>query len=167
MTANIDELLDEIDDEIDKAWSLPLTGGKCAIAADWLREKIDDVRANMPSEVRQAKAIVADRADIIATAKKEAEAIIRKAEERARHMMSEEEIYKQAQTAASELLSQSQQKAREMRKGATDFAEDVLRRTEEVLASRIGDVRQARQLLRNPSRFEEKAGDADGAATNA
>ena len=23
MTANIDELLDEIDDEIDKAWSLP------------------------------------------------------------------------------------------------------------------------------------------------
>ncbi|MBQ8752476.1 MAG: hypothetical protein IJZ13_05165, partial [Clostridia bacterium] len=122
MNANIEDLLEEIDEEIDKAWSLPLTGGKCAIAADWLREKIDDVRANLPSEVRQAKAIVADRADIIATAKKEAEDIIRKAEERARRMVAEEEIYKQAQTAASELLSQSQQKAREMRKGATDFA---------------------------------------------
>lgn len=157
MTANIDELLDEIDDEIDKAWSLPLTGGKCAIAADWLRNKIDDVRANLPSEIRQAKAIVADRADIIATAHKEAEAIIRKAEERANRMVSEEEIYKQAQTAASELLSQSQQKAREMRRGANDFAEDVLRRTEEALAARIGEVRQARQLLRAPARTEEKA----------
>ena len=157
MTANIDELLDEIDDEIDKAWSLPLTGGKCAIAADWLRNKIDDVRANLPSEIRQAKAIVADRADIIATAHKEAEAIIRKAEERANRMVSEEEIYKQAQTAASELLSQSQQKAREMRRGANDFAEDVLRRTEEALAARIGEVRQARQLLRTPARTEEKA----------
>ena len=157
MTANIDELLDEIDDEIDKAWSVPLTGGKCAIAADWLRNKIDDVRANLPSQIRQAKAIVADRADIIATAHKEAEAIIRKAEERANRMVSEEEIYKQAQTAASELLSQSQQKAREMRRGANDFAEDVLRRTEEALAARIGEVRQARQLLRAPARTEEKA----------
>ena len=72
-------------------------------------------------------------------------------------MVSEEEIYKQAQTAASELLSQSQQKAREMRRGANDFAEDVLRRTEEALAARIGEVRQARQLLRTPARTEEKA----------
>jgi hypothetical protein len=31
-----------------------------------------------------------------------------------------------------------------------------LRRTEEVLANRIGDVRQARQLLRSPNRFEER-----------
>ncbi|MBQ7302950.1 MAG: ATPase [Clostridia bacterium] len=156
MNVSIDDLLDEIDDEIDKAWSLPLTGGKRAISADWLREKIDDVRANMPSEVRQAKNIVADRAEIISTARREAEAIIRKAEERARRMMSEEEVYKQAEAAAAELLAQSQQKAREMRKGATDFAEDILRRTEEVLASRIGDVRQARQMLRSPNRFEER-----------
>ncbi len=156
MNVSIDDLLDEIDDEIDKAWSLPLSGGKRAISADWLREKIDDVRANMPSEVRQAKSIVEDRAEIISTARREAETIIRKAEERARRMMSEEEVYKQAQAAASELLAQSQQKAREMRKGATDFAEDVLRRTEEVLVNRIGDVRQARQLLRSPNRFEER-----------
>lgn len=156
MNVSIDDLLDEIDDEIDKAWSLPLTGGKRAISADWLREKIDDVRANMPSEVRQAKNIVADRAEIISTARREAETIIRKAEERARRMMSEEEVYKQAEAAAAELLAQSQQKAREMRKGATDFAEDILRRTEEVLAGRIGDVRQARQMLRSPNRFEER-----------
>ncbi len=156
MNVSIDDLLDEIDDEIDKAWSLPLTGGKRAISADWLRDKIDDVRANMPSEVRQAKSIVADRAEIISTARREAEAIIRKAEERARRMMNEEEVFKQAQAAASELLTQSQQKAREMRKGATDFAEDILRRTEEVLAGRIGDVRQARQMLRSPNRFEEQ-----------
>ena len=157
----IDELLEQIDDMVDKAWSLPLSGGKCLVEAARLRAIVDDGRANLPSELRQAKAIVSDRAEIITNAKREAEDIIRKAEERARRMMAEEEIYKQAQTAASELLSQSQQKAREMRKGATDFAEDVLRRTEEVLAGRIGDVRQARQLLRNPSRFEEKSAEAE------
>ena len=153
----VDELLEQIDDMIDKAWSFPLSGGKCLVDAERLRDIIDDIRGNMPSEIRQAKAIVADRADIIATAKREAEGIVRSAEERARNMVAHEEVVRQAQQKASELLGQSQQKAREMRKGATDFSEDVLRRTEEVLAQRLGEVRQARQVLRNPPRPEETA----------
>ena len=63
----VDELLEQIDDMIDKAWSFPLSGGKCLVEADRLRDLIDDIRGNMPSEIRQAKALVADRADIIAT----------------------------------------------------------------------------------------------------
>ena len=101
----VDELLEQIDDMIDKAWSMPLSGGKCLVEADRLRDLIDDIRGNMPSEVRQAKAIVSDRADIISTAKREAEGIIRAAEERARHMVAQEEITKQAQAKASEILS--------------------------------------------------------------
>ena len=150
----VDELLDQIDDMVDKAWGLPLSN-KCAIEADRLRDIIDDIRGNMPSEIRQVKAIVADRADIIATAKKEAEGIVRAAEERARNMIAHEEIVKQAQQKASELLGQTQQKAREMRRGATEFSEDVLRRTEETLAQRLSEVRQARQVLRNPVKPEE------------
>ena len=151
----VDELLEQIDDMIDKAWSFPLSGGKCLVEADRLRDIIDDIRGNMPSEIRQARAIVADRADIIATAKKEAEGIVRAAEERARNMVAHEEIVKQAQQKANELLGQSQQKAREMRKGANDFAEDVLRRTEEMLGKRLTEVRQARQALRAPARPAE------------
>ena len=153
----VDELLDQIDDMIDKAWSMPLSGGKCLIEADHLRDIIDDIRGNMPSEIRQARAIVADRTDIVATAKREAEGIIRTAEERARSMVSHEEVVRQAQAKAKEILSQSQQKAREMRKGANDFSEDLLKRTEEVLALRLGEVRQARQVLRNPSKAARTA----------
>ncbi len=152
---SIDELLEQIDDMVDKAWSLPLSGGKCLVEADRLRDIIDDVRANLPSELRQAKAIVADRADIITGAKREAEEIVRKAEERARAMVSHEEVVKQAQAKANELLTQSQQRSREMRKGANDFAEDVLKRTEETLAQRLNEVRQVRQSLRTPSRYQE------------
>lgn len=154
----IEELLEQIDDMIDKAWSFPLSGGKCLVEADRLRDIIDDIRANMPSEVRQAKAIVSDRADIVSTAKREAEDIIRKAEERARGMVQQEEIVKQAQQKSTELMQQSQQRAREMRKGANEFAEDVLRRTEESLAEKLTEIRQVRQALRNPmkAQAEEK-----------
>ena len=104
----VDELLEQIDDMIDKAWSMPLSGGKCLMEADRLRDIIDDIRGNMPSEIRQAKAIVADRSDIIATAKREAEGIVRAAEERARHMVAQEEITRQSQQKANEILGQAQ-----------------------------------------------------------
>lgn len=153
----VEELLEQIDDMLDKAWSLPLSGGKCMVEAERLRNIVDDIRGNLPSEVRQAKAIVADRADIIATAKREAEGIIRNAEERARRLVAQEEVVKQAQQKADEMLGQVQQKTREMRRGANDFAEDVLKRTEETLAKQLTEVRQARQVLRNPNRAREQA----------
>lgn len=146
----VEEILDQLDEMIDKAWSLPLSGGKCVVAAEQLRDCVDGIRANLPIEVRQAKAIVTDRADIIATARKEAEGIVRTAEERARRLVQQEEVVRQAQEKATEMLNQAQQKSREMRRSAYDFSEDMLKRTEETLALRLNEVRQVRQTLRNP-----------------
>lgn len=153
----VEELLEQIDDMLDKAWSFPLSGGKCMVEAERLRNIVDDIRGNLPSEIRQAKAIVADRADIIATAKREAEGIVRNAEERARRLVAQEEVVKQAQQKADEMLGQVQMKTREMRRGANDFAEDVLKRTEETLAHHLAEIRQARQVLRNPAKAKEQA----------
>ena len=139
----VEELLEQIDDMLDKAWSLPLSS-KRVVDAEQLRNIVDDIRGNMPSEVRQAKAIVADRGDIVETAKREAEGIIRNAEERARRLVSQEEIVKQAQQKANEILTQAQMKSREMRKGASDFSEDLLRRTEETIAQRLAEIRYSR-----------------------
>lgn len=151
---SIDELLDQIDEMVEKAWGLPLSGGKCLVEADRLRDIVDDIRGNMPSEVRQAKSIVADRADIIDTAKREAEAIVREAEQKAQNMVMQEEIVKQSQQKASEILMQTQQKCREMRKGAQDFTEDLLKQTEESLAKHANEVHQARVALRRPNAAE-------------
>lgn len=146
---NVEEYLDQLDEMIDKALRLPLSGGKCLLPGEQLRDILDDIRANLPIEVRQAKAIVADRADIISTARKEAEGIVRTAEERARHLVEEQEIVKQAQEKATDMLGQAQQKAREMRRSAFEYSEDMLKRTEETLAGRLQEVRQVRQTLRN------------------
>lgn len=152
---SIENLLDEIDEMIDKAWGLPLSGGKCLLEADRLRDIIDSIRGNIPGEIRQAKSIVADRADIIDTAKKEAEDIVRSAEERARGLVMQEEIVKLAQQKTNEITTQTQQKCREMRKGAQDFVDDLLKRTEEDLAKHMADLRQTRQMLRKPASRDE------------
>ena len=55
---SIEEILDQLDELIDRAWSLPLTGGRCVVDADKVRELLDDVRLNMPTEIRQAQSLL-------------------------------------------------------------------------------------------------------------
>ena len=99
---NIDELLDVMDETLEEAVNLPFTGGKRMVDVEKVRDIIDDIRLNMPAEIRQAKAIVQDRADIVESAKKEAEAIVKRAEDRARAMVAQETIVKAAQQKATE-----------------------------------------------------------------
>lgn len=149
---NMDELLDLMDETLEESPSLPLTGGKRMVDVDKIRDIIDDVRLAMPTEIKQAKAIVNDRADIVAAARREAEAIIKKAEDRVRALVDQEEIVKIAQQRAAELLGASQQQAREMRTTITDYCENMLRQTEESLARGAAEVKNVRQTLRQTSK---------------
>ncbi len=146
---NIDDILDMIDELLDRAWSLPLSGGRCVVDADKVRDLIDDIRLNIPGEIKQAKAIVSDRTEIIEGAKKEAEAIVRKAEERARALVAQEEVVKAAQAKATELLTQAQSKSREIRQAAQEFSDNCLMKTEEVLVKSLTEVKATRQAFRN------------------
>ena len=154
---NIEEILDMLDELLDKAWNLPLTGGRCVVDAEKVRDMIDDIRLNMPAEIKQAKAIASDRAEILSAAKTEAESIVRKAEERSRSLLAQEEIVRQAQAKANEILSQAQMKAREMRQAASEFSDNVLRQTEEVLMNSLSEVKSTRQAIRNVPRHNRPA----------
>lgn len=149
---NIEELLDMLEDLLDKSWSLPLSGGRSVVDDEKLRELLDDLRLNLPGEIKQAKAIVADRADILAAAKKEADAVVRRAEDRARALIAQEEIVRQAQQKAAEILSAAQQKAKELRGASQEFSDDLLRQSEDALAKLLTEVRSTRQAMRNSLR---------------
>ncbi len=146
---NIDEILDRMDELLDKSWSLPLSGGRCVVDADKVRDMIDDIRINLPNEIKQAKAIVADRNEILDVAKREGEAVIRKAEERAKALIAQEEIIKLSQTKATEILTQTQMQSREMRQAAQTFSDDILKAAEEVITKSLGEIRTTRQALRS------------------
>lgn len=157
MSKNIEDILEQLDDMLDAAWAMPLSGGKVVVDGEKVRDLLDAVRANLPSEIRQARAIVNDRTEIVNTAKKEAEGIIRNAEERRNQILSHEEIVVQAQERANEIHAQTQKRARDMRRTAQEYAEEVLRRTEETLTQQVSQVRQARVSLRSNNKNAENA----------
>ena len=133
----IESILNDIDELLEDSWSLPLSGGRCVVDAEKVRDLIDSIRMNMPAEIKQARAVVADRNQILSLAKGEAEALIRKAEERAKQLLEQESI----------LRTEASTRSREMKQASYEFAENILRTSQEVVAKSLGNITTTRQAL--------------------
>ena len=145
---NVNELLDTIEDTLDESASMPLSGGKRLVDVAQIQEYQDEIRANLPGELRQAQQIVNDRAQIVDSANAQAQAIVKKAEERARILTSDAEIVKAAQQRAAEISSSTQAEMRALRQKVTDYCDNMLRNTEEVMAENAAQVKNVRANLR-------------------
>ena len=145
---NVEELLDELYDMVEKAWNFPLSRGRAMLDVEEVKEILEEIRDAMPQEIRQAKAIVADRTQIISDAKREAETIVRVAEERARAMVNQDEIVKQAQQKANEMLAQAQTRFRKMQKACNVYIDDLMQRTDEGLTANLAELRKTRQEIK-------------------
>jgi len=144
----VEELLNEIQDMMNEAKSVPLTGGKSLVDTEKVLDILDEINDTLPSEVRQAKNIVSDRGQIIAEAKKEAEEIIRAAEERKKQLVNQNEIVKAAHEQANEILNDAKAKTSDMRKAAADFVEDIMRKTDESITAQLTELRKTRQNIK-------------------
>lgn len=146
---SIEELINALDDIILAGWSLPLTNGQCIVDREKVKDTIQEMRLNIPNEIRHAKAIVADKNEIVAKAKKEAEEIIAKAKKEAQRISSEEEIYKLANSKASEVVAAAQVKSKEIKLSTSTYSENVLEKMEDLLGKALIDVKQTRQQIKN------------------
>ncbi len=155
---NIDEILEMLDDLLDKAPAVPFSGKKVMVDSDKIRDLLNEIRLNLPQEIKHAKLIVQDRQQILSDANKEAEAIVRKAEERAKNIVSNDEITKQAKQKATEILTQAQSKAKEVRNATNEYIDNILNQTEELLTTSLVDLKKTRQAIRmackNPTKQE-------------
>ena len=146
---NVDELLELMEETLEEGTAVPFSPSKRIVDVDRMRDIIDEVRNNLPDELRDSKKIVADREQIIKGAKAESENIIKQAEERARGLVSEQEIVKRAQQRAVEILTAAQQQAKEISRSATTYCETILKNSEEVLARSVSDIKNTRMNLRS------------------
>ena len=81
-------------------------------------------------------------------AKREAENILKQAEQRARQMISHEEVYLQAQKEADDLMKNAQAKIKELRQVTNDYVDDSMKRTEDAIAQALSEIRESRGKFR-------------------
>ncbi len=148
MGNGVQELLDMLYTMITDAWGLPLGAEKCVIERDKVLDLLDEIKAQLPTELAEAKRLVGARTEFINNAKREAESIRKIAEDRARQMIDEEEITRNARAKANELIQDAETKAAELRRVANEYTNDTLKRTEEAISEALEEVRQSRSRFR-------------------
>ena len=78
---NVEELLDLMEETLEAGTAVPFAPAKRVVDVDRMRDIIDEVRNNLPDEIRESKKIVNDREQIMKNAQVESETIIQKAED--------------------------------------------------------------------------------------
>ncbi len=149
MGNSVQELLEMLYTMVTEAWGLPLGAEKCVIERDKVLDLLDEIKAQLPTELAEAKRLVAARSEFIANAKREAESIRKVAEDRARQMVDTQEIIKAAKAKSTEMISMAESRSAELRRVANEYADDALKRTEEAIAEALNEVRQSRTKFRS------------------
>ncbi len=149
MATGVEELVDMLFDMIDEAKNAPLSSDKCVIERDKALDLLDDVKAQFPVELAEARKVLNARNEYLAAAKREADEIRKRAEIEAQQMVREDRVMNQARQRANDLVAQADAKSRELRRSANEYCEDVLRRTEDALSEAYNEMKKVRTRFRS------------------
>ena len=95
-----------------------------------------------------AKSVAEDRSRILADAQKQADLIIKNAEQKIISMIDEHEITKRANEQANEIVMKAQKNARDIRLGTLEYADNVLQRVDSTLKTMSETLQKSRSELR-------------------
>ena len=147
MTAmDMAEELSAVIDEIRGAKPVPFSAS-AMVNKKSLVGRLEEVRENLPREIRQAQHVVADRAEALSQTRAEAEAMIREAEVERDRLLARTEIVSAASREADRIIEDAKIRAREIRMEAEDYVDAKLANFEIVLQKTLAAVARGRQSL--------------------
>ncbi|HWI21106.1 MAG TPA: ATPase [Baekduia sp.] len=158
-------LIDKLDDLVHNAKRVPLTD-EVRVDKEEIYDLLDQMRATIPDEIKQARWIVKERQEMLAEAKREAERIVAEAREKQDALIDQQEVTKQAERAAEEIIDDARSREREIRLGAEDYADDILNTLEVNLSKFIGAVQRGRDRLQGKGDEVESDDDREPVAPN-
>ena len=142
------ELIAELEDIIDKGVAVPFSG-RCLLDKEELLEIIQEIRLKLPTDLEQAKWIKAERINIINDARKEAEEIIKAANDQLVAMVDDSEITKKATQAAAEIMESANAEANAAKESSYQYADYLLENVENVVVKTIRDLEQCISIVKD------------------
>jgi F0F1-type ATP synthase membrane subunit b/b' len=129
-------LIDKLDDLVHNAKPVPLTD-QVRVDKEEIYDILDQMRATIPEEIKQARWIVKERQEMLAEAKRESERIVKEARE--------------------DIIDDARAREREIRLGAEDYADEILNTLEVNLSKFIAAVQRGRERLQGKDEPAEVA----------
>ena len=141
---HIEDIITTLYDMVQDARALPLGADKCILERDKVLDMLHEITAQMPAELKQSRTIVESRNELIGQARREAEGIIRKAQEEAEHLVSQQTIYLEAKRQCAEMVEKTKMQIAGLRKASNEYMDESLRATEEAIAKSLAEVKETR-----------------------
>jgi vacuolar-type H+-ATPase subunit H len=140
------QLLDKLEALVSGGTRLPLTSRALVDEQEFV-DLLDEIRAAVPEEVRQAKRVSQDKERVILQAQGEADKILSAAREEASRILQEDSLIQQASDQANAYVQDAIQRADEVRRGADEYALAALENLEEQLTRLLASVRKGKATL--------------------
>ena len=157
---DVHDKLDDLSSMVENARAMPMSAS-CVVNRGQVLDLLDEVRALLPDSLAMADDVLADREDLLATARGEAEQIILEAKGHARELVGEHEIYRAAVAEADAVRADADAEAARMRRETDDYVDAKLANFEVALSKTIAAVQKGRDKIRGRHDFNELGGPID------
>ena len=148
---DINRLIDMLYERIEEAKSPALKPDMAMVDRDEMLDLLEELRAQMPVEIKRAKELLAAREKFVEDAKRDVDRMMRQAELEAKAKVSESEVLSSAREKARKMIDYAQERCRQMYQVANEYTEDALARTEEAVQLALDEVKQSRVRFRTAS----------------
>ena len=140
-------LLETLEEYLESAKKVPFTQ-KVIVNTDEVLDIVKEIRLKLPDELKQAKWVKEERGRILVEAKKEADGIVKEAENRIISMIDEHEITRKAYEQKAQIIETANEMSREISKGTKEYADNILEKVQGVLQDALATVENNRKELK-------------------
>ena len=163
---DVNRLIDMVSERIEEAKSPALKPNLSLVERDEILDLLDEMRAQLPVEIKRAQELLAAREKFVEDAKRDVERMLRQAELEAKTKVSDSEVLYAAKEKARQIIAQAEDRSRKLYQVANEYAEDALARTEEAVQAALDEVKQSRVRFRSASKekMQEQRDKLDGKA---
>jgi len=135
-------LLETLEDMLERSKTLPFTE-KAILNKEEVLEIIKEIRLKLPDELKQAKWVKEERGHILQEAQREADDIVKEAENRIIAMIDEHEITRKAYEQKAEIIETANEMSREISRGTREYADSILETLEASINAIAVDISEA------------------------
>ncbi|WP_202127711.1 MULTISPECIES: ATPase [Clostridium] len=139
MEVNVIELLEYLQDIVESAAKVPITG-KVVIDKKEVLEVVDQVINYLPDEFKKAQWVMTERERILGEAQKEYEAVKKQTMDLLKKQVENHDIVKEANLRAQEIIASAQREAKAIRIGARDYADEILSQLEKEIDVKTNEI---------------------------
>lgn len=142
------ELIDELEKLIESGNNLPFSS-KSLIPPEDALEIIDELKHNLPIELKEAQDIVKKKKQLLIEAETDAENIRNEAEKTLKDMINNNEIVVKAREEAEKIIENAQESSKQIRIGTHRYTDDLLFKVQKQLKSINDIIEENRKELRS------------------